>query len=1053
MKLVLAEKPSVAQSIAKVLGATKREDGYLEGNGYVVSWCVGHLVELSQPEAYDEKYNKWAYADLPIFPDQWKYQVSASTKKQFGILKKLMARKDVESLVCATDAGREGELIFRLVYQQAGCRKPFERLWISSMEDSAIREGFEQLKPSTEYDALYEAALCRERADWLVGINATRLFSTLYGQTLNVGRVMTPTLAMVVMREAAISAFRPEPFYTVELAFQDFTASGERMKQKVLADDVARKCVGSVLNVTKAENKEKSEKPPALYDLTSLQRDANRVLGFTAQQTLDYTQSLYEKKLVTYPRTDSRYLTSDMKDMLPELIKSLFNIFPVEDVKNVPVHAAQVINDKKVSDHHAIIPTKEAIKCSLDDLPKGEQAILRLIATRLFCAVGEPFRYNESVIELSDGNYIFSAKGKTTVQSGWKIFSGKPADKDKEGEKQLPSLTVGEGLSVYSTEVKEGKTSPPKHFTEDTLLQSMETAGADEMPEDAERKGLGTPATRAATIEKLVRIGFLERKGDKKTKHLISTHKGTALVTVMPEQIQSPSMTADWEEKLLMIERGEYDSNAFLKEIQDMISALVQTYEKVKGSDVLMAKEVQTVGVCPVCGSSVTERQKGFFCSKRECHFALWKNSRYFESIGKSLTSAVAQKLLSNGEVITGRQQKNDIIAYQIRQSFKPGEITPEEANQVGYETAMRWTKGKHAFIVATHIDRSHIHNHIIYNSTSLDCTRKFKNFFLSGLAVQRLSDMVCIEHGLSIIEPKPYRERVKRTIYPKKRTKRDELCAAIDQILKKKPKDFSDFVFQLSELGYEFKDGKQPAFRHSGEKRFIRLRSLGEGYSQEDIIAILSGKSVQKASRASRQVHTQREFNLLIDIQEKMAEGKSAGYERWAKKYNRKEAARTVCLLKEKGISNYEELTALTEQLSSRFAELSDTIKANEKRMVEIGALQTHINNYSRTRSVYEAYRKSGYSIKFFEEHREEIQIHKAAKKAFDQLPGKKVPTRQSLNEEYHRLLSGKKEAYAEYRQVKKDMQEYLIAKQTVEHILGIDRKNRIITQQQNLD
>ncbi len=501
---------------------------------------------------YDEKYNKWAYADLPIFPDQWKYQVSASTKKQFGILKKLMARKDVESLVCATDAGREGELIFRLVYQQAGCRKPFERLWISSMEDSAIREGFEQLKPSTEYDALYEAALCRERADWLVGINATRLFSTLYGQTLNVGRVMTPTLAMVVMREAAISAFRPEPFYTVELAFQDFTASGERMKQKVLADDVARKCVGSVLNVTKAENKEKSEKPPALYDLTSLQRDANRVLGFTAQQTLDYTQSLYEKKLVTYPRTDSRYLTSDMKDMLPELIKSLFNIFPVEDVKNVPVHAAQVINDKKVSDHHAIIPTKEAIKCSLDDLPKGEQAILRLIATRLFCAVGEPFRYNESVIELSDGNYIFSAKGKTTVQSGWKIFSGKPADKDKEGEKQLPSLTVGEGLSVYSTEVKEGKTSPPKHFTEDTLLQSMETAGADEMPEDAERKGLGTPATRAATIEKLVRIGFLERKGDKKTKHLISTHKGTALVTVMPEQIQSPSMTADWEEMSML---------------------------------------------------------------------------------------------------------------------------------------------------------------------------------------------------------------------------------------------------------------------------------------------------------------------------------------------------------------------------------------------------------------------------------------------------------------------------------------------------------------------
>ena len=651
MKLVLAEKPSVAQSIAKVLGATKREDGYLEGHGYVVSWCVGHLVELSQPEAYDEKYSKWTYADLPIFPEQWKYQVSASTKKQFGILKKLMARKDVESLVCATDAGREGELIFRLVYHQCGCKKPFERLWISSMEDSAIREGFEQLKPSTEYDALYEAALCRERADWLVGINATRLFSTLYGQTLNVGRVMTPTLAMVVMREAAISAFKPEPFYTVELTLQDFTASSQRIKEKDQANEVCRNCVGAVLTVTKAESKEKSEKPPALYDLTSLQRDANRVLGFTAQQTLDYAQGLYEKKLVTYPRTDSRYLTSDMEKSLPELVQSLFHIFPVEDVENIPVHAAQVFNDRKVSDHHAIIPTKETLKCNLDELPKGELAVLRLIATRLFCAVGEPFRYNESVIELSDGNYIFSAKGKTIVQEGWKKFSGKGSDEEKEKRKQLPSLTVGEGLSVHSAEVREGKTSPPKHFTEDTLLQSMEAAGAEEMPEDAERKGLGTPATRAATIEKLVRIGFLERKGDKKTKHLIPTHKGTALVTVMPEQIQSPSMTADWEEKLLLIERRKYESEAFLNEIQEMISALVQTYEKVQGSEVLMAKEVRTVGVCPVCGSSVEERQKAFFCSNRQCRFALWKNNRYFESIGKNLTATVAQKLLSDRKI------------------------------------------------------------------------------------------------------------------------------------------------------------------------------------------------------------------------------------------------------------------------------------------------------------------------------------------------------------------------------------------------------------------
>ena len=383
MKLVLAEKPSVAQSIAKVLDVTNRQDGYLEGNGYIVSWCVGHLVELAQPEAYDERYGKWTYGDLPILPDDWKYEVSAGTRKQFGILKKLMARDDVVSLVCATDAGREGELIFRLVYHQCHCKKPFERLWISSMEDSAILEGFENLKPGTEYDALYEAALCRERADWIVGINATRLFSTLYGQTLNVGRVMTPTLAMAVMREAAISAFKSEPFYTVQLAVDGFTASSERFKKQSEAEALRTACNGHMAKVTKAERKEKSEKPPALYDLTSLQRDANRVLGYTAQQTLDYTQNLYEKKLVTYPRTDSRNLTEDMASMLPELVRMTFNSFPVDGVENVPVNAKQVINNKKVTDHHAIIPTKELQKCNFAELPKGELAILQLISNRL----------------------------------------------------------------------------------------------------------------------------------------------------------------------------------------------------------------------------------------------------------------------------------------------------------------------------------------------------------------------------------------------------------------------------------------------------------------------------------------------------------------------------------------------------------------------------------------------------------------------------------------------------------------------------------------------
>ena len=649
MKLVLAEKPSVAQSIAKVLGATKREDGYLQGNGYIVSWCVGHLVELAQPEAYVPRYSKWAYADLPILPVDWQYEVSSGTKKQFGILKKLMARDDVASLVCATDAGREGELIFRLVYHKAGCRKPFERLWISSMEDSAIREGFENLRSGTEYDALYEAALCRERADWIVGINATRLFSTLYGQTLNVGRVMTPTLAMAVMREAAIAAFQPEPFYTVQLELEGFTAASERFKEKPEAEAVARSCSAAI--VTKAECKEKTEKPPALYDLTSLQRDANRQLGYTAQQTLDYTQNLYEKKLVTYPRTDSRFLTDEMTDSLPELVNMTHRTFPVDGVDHVPVHAEQVVNNKKVTDHHAIIPTRELQKYNLNELPKGELEVLQLISTRLCVAVGNPHRYSETVIELDCGGTTFSAKGKTILDNGWKSLVKKRSTKSDNKEQVLPTVSVGQKLAVSRTEIKEGKTTPPKHFTEDTLLQSMETAGADEMPDDAERKGLGTPATRAGIIEKLVRIGFLERQGDKKTKYLIPTHKGTALITVTPEQIQSASMTADWEDKLMQIERGSYAPEDFMEEIVDMIGTLVKTYEKVPGADILMPKDGIALGKCPVCGKVVVERPKSFSCSDRGCKFILWKNDRFFEAIGKSMTAALAKQLLASGKV------------------------------------------------------------------------------------------------------------------------------------------------------------------------------------------------------------------------------------------------------------------------------------------------------------------------------------------------------------------------------------------------------------------
>ena len=650
MKLVLAEKPSVAQSIAKVLGATKREDGYLQGNGYIVSWCVGHLVELAQPEVYDPRYSKWAYADLPILPMDWQYEVSSGTKKQFVILKKLMARDDVASLVCATDAGREGELIFRLVYHKAGCRKPFERLWISSMEDSAIREGFENLRSGTEYDALYEAALCRERADWIVGINATRLFSTLYGQTLNVGRVMTPTLAMAVMREAAIAAFQPEPFYTVQIDLDGFKAATERYKEKSEAEVVARSCSAAI--VTKAECKEKSEKPPALYDLTSLQRDANRQLGYTAQQTLDYTQNLYEKKLVTYPRTDSRFLTDDMASSLPELVRMAFHTFPAEGVDHAPVHANQVVNNKKVTDHHAIIPTRELQKYNLGELPRGELEVLKLIANRLCVAVGDPHRYAETVIELDCGGTAFSAKGKTILDNGWKaLVKNKRSTKSDDAEQALPTVSIGQKLTVNCTEIKTGKTTPPKHFTEDTLLQSMESAGADEMPEDAERKGLGTPATRAGIIEKLVRIGFLERQGDKKTKYLIPTHKGTALVTVMPEQIQSPSMTADWEDKLMHIERSDYAPEDFMQEIIDMVSTLVKTYEKAKGAEVLMPKDGVALGKCPVCGKVVVERPKSYSCSDRGCKFTIWKNDRFFDAIGKSMNATIAKQLLTSGKV------------------------------------------------------------------------------------------------------------------------------------------------------------------------------------------------------------------------------------------------------------------------------------------------------------------------------------------------------------------------------------------------------------------
>ena len=650
--LVVAEKPSVAMSYAKALGATNRQDGYLEGNGYLVSWCVGHLVELAPPNVYDAKYVKWSIADLPILPQKWQYLVSASTKKQFGILQKLMHRPDVDSIVNSCDSGREGELIFRLVYEQAGCKKPVSRLWLSSMEENAIREGFAHLKPSTEYDALYEAALCRERADWMVGINASRLFSCLYGRPLAVGRVMTPTLAMAVQREAAISAFTPEKFYAVSLAFADGgTASSKRFSQKADAETLLANCRKEVSTVVqKVERKEKTEKPPQLYDLTTLQRDANRLLGFTAQQTLDYAQSLYEKRLITYPRTDSRFLTEDMAASLPGLVTDTGRAFAVEEP--VPIHVQQVINGNKVTDHHALLPTKSMAKADLAALPAGERNILRLIAARLLCAVGEPYCYAETTLTTICAGEEFTAKGKVVLSEGWKTMErkmlGELLGKQKEPA-VLPDVQEQSQCSVAGAELKEGQTSPPKHFTEDLLLHAMETASADSMPEGVERQGIGTPATRAATIEKLVQKSFLERKGNKKTKVLLPTDKGKALITVMPEEIQSPEMTADWETKLLQIERSEMEPETFMTEIKEMISSLVTTTEAAKGANALMKNKI--IGVCPNCGKPVVEREKGWFCENRECRFVLWKDNAFLKRLGKRMDAHVADKLLRDGRV------------------------------------------------------------------------------------------------------------------------------------------------------------------------------------------------------------------------------------------------------------------------------------------------------------------------------------------------------------------------------------------------------------------
>ena len=652
-KLVICEKPSVAKSIASALGVTSRADGYFEDGGWLISWCIGHLVGLADAAVYDDRYKKWRYEDLPILPNPFRYVVSEEKAAQFHILRSLMERPDVTELVNACDAGREGELIFRLVYEAAGCSKPFSRLWISSMEDAAIREGFADLRPGADYDPLYQSALCRQKADWLIGINASRLFSVLYHRTLNIGRVQTPTLAMLADRDSKIVLFRKEKYHHVRLALEGAEAVSDRIVSTEDAQAIRDTCDGQRAVCVSLVREKKTEKPPKLYDLTTLQREANRVFGYTAKQTLDYAQSLYEKKLLTYPRTDSRYLTVDMMETASVVLHLAARVPPFDACPELFPDVAALVNDKEVSDHHALIPTLELEKADVPALPVGERNILLLVCCKLLCAAAEPFVYEAVTAAFDCGGHTFTAKGKRMLSQGWRaiqeVFRSslkeKPEDEDAEGA--LPALTEGQVFEPVTASVTEHFTSPPRPYTEDSLLAAMENAGKEDMPEDAERRGLGTPATRAAIIEKLVSGGFVERKG----KNLIPTKAGVNLVTVLPELLTSPKLTADWEQRLNEVAKDQVSPEDFMDGIEAMAAELVRKYSHIsEDGQKLFQPEKETVGLCPRCGKPVYEGKKNFACSDRACQFVMWKNDRFFEQRGKVFTTKIAAALLKDGK-------------------------------------------------------------------------------------------------------------------------------------------------------------------------------------------------------------------------------------------------------------------------------------------------------------------------------------------------------------------------------------------------------------------
>ena len=650
-QLVIAEKPSVARSIAAVIGATEKQNGYWQGGGYLVSWCIGHLVSFAEAGQYDEKYCKWRYEDLPILPQPWQFIVPDEKKQQFEIVRALLNRPDVDSVTAATDAGREGELIFRFVYQMAGCTKPVKRLWISSMEDSAIREGFANLRPDSDYDALYQSALCRAKADWLVGINATRLFSVLYHKTLTVGRVQTPTLKMLVDRDAKILRFQKEKYYTVGIQSGSLKANSERISDTETANSLREKCTGATAVCTSVKREKKTEQPPKLYDLTTLQREANRLFGFTAKQTLDYAQQLYEKKLLTYPRTDSQYLTEDMGQTVQHLVSALMGLLPFAQGIDLTPDVGRVLNSKKVSDHHAIIPTAEFAKQGFIGLAESECKLMNLVCSKLLCAVAAPHEYETVTAVFSCSGNEFTAKGKTVLVPGWKEIDQRfrstlKADTEEEVLNTLPELAKGQSFRVTFA-VSEHFTSPPKAYTEDTLLSAMERAGTEDMPEEVERKGLGTPATRAAILEKLVQMGFVQRKG----KQLIPTKDGINLAVVLPESLTSPALTAEWENRLTEIAKGKADPDEFMAEIKAQVRQLVKTYSCISADKQnLFQSERVIIGKCPRCGENVYEGKKNFYCGNRGCQFVMWKNDRFFEQRKKAFTPKIAAALLKNGK-------------------------------------------------------------------------------------------------------------------------------------------------------------------------------------------------------------------------------------------------------------------------------------------------------------------------------------------------------------------------------------------------------------------